>query len=129
MWTLSKADGYKYENGTVMQSDPIYDAAKWDKDYATLLDMGGSGRRYNNRMTLHRNSDYADAAFLNHAMSISANYTVGYSANAYYTINAGFVSILFLKLSRHRKLTVLVFSRWCPRDFSMGRYQWHKRQR
>jgi hypothetical protein len=96
MWTLGKADGYKFENGTVMQSDPIYDAAEWDKDYAALLDMSGSGRRYNNRMTLHRNSDYADPAYLNHAMSISANYSVGYSADTEYTINAGFVSTLLI---------------------------------
>jgi hypothetical protein len=96
MWTLGKADGYKFENGTVMQSDPVYDAAEWDKDYAELLDMKGSGRRYNNRMTLHRNSDYADPAFLNQALSISANYSVGYSADVEYTINAGFVSALLI---------------------------------
>ena len=92
MWTTSGA--YQVTNGTETQSN-LMDAATWDQDYAALLDMSGSGRQYKDRMTLHRNSDYADPVFLDrHAMSISSNYTVVYSNDAEFTINAGFVSIL-----------------------------------
>lgn len=89
MWTISGA--YQVDKGPETQSNLI-DAATWDQDYAALLDMSGSGRHFKDRMTLHRNSDFADPVFLGHAMSISANYTVGYSDNAEYTVNAGFVS-------------------------------------
>lgn len=89
MWTISGA--YQVDKGPDTQSN-LVDAASWDQDYAALLDMSGSGRHFRDRMTLHRNSDYADPVFLGHAMSISANYTVEYSGNAEYTVNAGFVS-------------------------------------
>jgi len=92
MWTTSGA--YQVTNGTETQSN-LMDAATWDQDYAALLDMSGSGRQYKDRMTLHRNSDYADPVFLDrHAMSISSNYTVVYADDADFTINTGFVSIL-----------------------------------
>jgi len=94
MWTVSGA--YKVDDGPGTQSDLI-DAATWDRDYATLLSISGSGRHMKDRMTLHRNGDYADPVFLGHAMGISANYTIGYSNKADYTINAGFVSILFIE--------------------------------
>lgn len=89
MWTIS--DAYRVDNGTVTQSNLI-DATTWDQDYAALLDMKGSGRHIKERITLHRNSDYADPVFTGGAMSISANYTVDYSTDAEYTINVGFVS-------------------------------------
>lgn len=90
MWTTTGA--YQVTNGPSTQSNLI-DAATWDQDYASLLDMKGSGRHYLDRMTLHRNSDDADPVFLDgHAMGISANYTVIYSADTEYTIDAGFVS-------------------------------------
>lgn len=62
--------------------------------FAGLLDMSGSGTHFKDRMTLHRNRDFADPVFLGHAMGISANYTVLYSENAEYTVNAGFVSVI-----------------------------------
>lgn len=89
MWTISGA--YQVDKGPDTQSN-LVDTASWDQDYAALLDMSGSGRHFKDRMTLHRNGDYADPVFLGHAMSISANYTVEYSDNAEYTVNAGFVS-------------------------------------
>lgn len=89
MWTIS--DAYRVDNGTVTQSNLI-DATTWDQDYAALLDMKGSGRHIKERITLHRNSDYADPVFTGGAMSISANYTVDYSTDAEYTMNVGFVS-------------------------------------
>ena len=92
MWTPSAS--YRVRTGLVTQSD-LQDAAAWDRDYAALLNLQGSGRHYLERMTLHRNSDYDDYVFLDdHVMGISANYTVKYSAEAEYTMNAGFVSDL-----------------------------------
>ena len=91
MWTISGA--YQVDKGPDTQSN-LVNAASWDQDYAALLDMSGSGRHFRDRMTLHRNGDFADPVFLGHAMSISANYTVEYSDNAEYTVNAGFVSTL-----------------------------------
>jgi hypothetical protein len=90
MWSTS--DAYRFDNGTATQSSPV-EAASWDQDYATLLNMEGSGRHIKNRMTLYRDNDYEDAVFLDGlALDISANYTARYSTDAGYTINAGFVS-------------------------------------
>lgn len=91
MLTLSGA--YQVSNGPLTQSG-LRDASTWDKDYAALLDLGGSGRNFRDRMTLHRDSYNDDPVFLDGlAMGVSANYTVGYSSDAGYTMNTGFVSM------------------------------------
>lgn len=90
MLTLSGA--YQVSEGPQTQSD-LRDASTWDEDYATLLNLSGSGRDVRDRMTLHRDSYNDDPVFLDGlAMGISANYTVEYSTEAGYTMNAGFVS-------------------------------------
>ena len=90
MWANN--DAYEVTDGPMTQSDQI-SATAWDRDYAALLDMESLGRHYKERITLHRNNDYADAVFLDwHAMSISANYTVNYSSDSGYTVDTGFVS-------------------------------------
>lgn len=90
MWTISGA--YQVTNGPLTQSG-LQDGAAWDRDYAALLNLQGSGRHYLDRMTLHRNSNYEDYVSMDgHAMSISSNYTVRYSTEAEYTMNAGFLS-------------------------------------
>lgn len=96
MLTLSGA--YQVSEGPQTQSD-LRDASTWDEDYATLLNLSGSGRDVRDRMTLHRDSYNDDPVFLDGlAMGVSANYTVEYSTEAGYTMNAGFVS------SRPRRL-------------------------
>jgi hypothetical protein len=91
MLTLSGA--YQVSDGPKTQSD-LRDASTWDKDYAALLNLSGSGRNFRDRMTLHRDSYNDDPVFLDGlAMGISANYTVEYSEDAGYTMNAGFVSV------------------------------------
>jgi hypothetical protein len=90
MLTLSGA--YQVTGGPETQSD-LRDASTWDGDYAALLNLSGSGRSISNRMTLHRNSYNNDPVFLDGlTMGVSANYTVEYSQDAGYTMNAGFVS-------------------------------------
>jgi hypothetical protein len=90
MLTLSGA--YQVSEGPQTQSD-LRDASTWDEDYATLLNLSGSGRDVRDRMTLHRDSYNDDPVFLDGlAMGVSANYTVEYSTEAGYTMNAGFVS-------------------------------------
>lgn len=90
MLTLSGA--YQVSEGPQTQSD-LRDASTWDEDYATLLNLSGSGRDVRDRMTLHRDSYNDDPVFLDGlAMGVSANYTVDYSTEAGYTMNAGFVS-------------------------------------
>lgn len=97
MWTLTGA--YQVTDGPETQSNLI-DAASWDPDYAALLDMSGSGRHYRDRMTLHRNDDFADPTFLDgQVMGISSNYTVNYSTDSEYTMNVGFVSTLDIPLT------------------------------
>jgi len=91
MLTLSGA--YQVSNGPESQSG-LREASTWDKDYAALLNMSGSGRNFRPRLTLHRDSYTADPVFLDGlALGISANYTVDYSTDAGYTMNTGFVSV------------------------------------
>lgn len=90
MWTKNGA--YEVADGLMTQIDQI-GATAWDRDYAALLDMEGLGRHYKERITLHRNDDYADAVFLDwHAMSIYANYIVNYSGDSGYTVDTGYLS-------------------------------------
>jgi hypothetical protein len=91
MLTLSGA--YQVSDGPQTQSD-LRDASTWDGDYAALLNLSGSGRNIRNRMTLHRDSYSSDPVFLDGlTMGVSADYTVEYSEDAGYTMDAGFVSI------------------------------------
>jgi hypothetical protein len=89
MLTLSGA--YQVSDGPETQSG-LRDASTWDADYAALLNLSGSGRNIRDRMTLHRDSYNNDPVFLDGlTMGVSANYTVEYSEDAGYTMNAGFV--------------------------------------
>jgi hypothetical protein len=52
-----------------------------------------NGGYIDERITVHRNSDYLDPAFLDfHGMAISQNLSVNYPGSAQYTMDAGFVS-------------------------------------
>ncbi|KAM0721509.1 hypothetical protein Q7P37_002433 [Cladosporium fusiforme] len=91
MWTSS--DAYRFSGGLKTQSD-LVEAAAWDSDYAALLDIEGSGRHFQQRMSFYHRGSTARPTFLdNHAMSISGDYSVRYSPDSGYTMDVGFFSL------------------------------------
>jgi hypothetical protein len=131
MFTLS--GGYVYTDGPLTQSG-LRDASTWDNDYAALLNLDGSGRQMINRMTLHRDSYNNDPVFLDGlTLGVSADYTVEYSEDAGYTMNAGFVSdsprLQESIVSQSTKLTRSVLPERRSRPRGVGRCERNCQQR
>lgn len=76
------------------------DPGPWDIWTTTLLDLKGSGRYIQDRLTLHENGVSTAADFLDwHGMMASSSFAATFPGGAKYTLDTGFVGSLLRRIS------------------------------